>query len=523
MIMWGVTGVNEQERVKKFNCSNEHILKSAEERMAKRQGELCFKSCQGLHALRCSTCPQVAHVKCKFPSMGAKRTAMMLEWQCESCINMETDADMVLKWKQPKGRAAELAARATELAGQALAPNSHETYASGVQAVDDFVQRELDIDPGKMWEGLDDRGKTGEELVECEIQREEFWRTLGLMVAAASYPTADGKKKWRWTHSSLVTYFNGGVATRLADYGMRGDDSPTKHWRLKKVLKGLRRRQGDEGFETKQATAMDVELLTAMVEELMGGNVPDMLGKGGTMSHFERRQAAIVLLLEFGGLARRSEMAGLIMQKWRILDDPWRTWDRGNIHVQWSGANYRRSKTDQDSRGQHSVVPMVMLGFPLGKWMFAHREELLAMGLKPTERMFRHVLKPATTAWASGGDAINVMIKRVVKHTLGVERRHLVRPDVDTYTSHCLRRGGAQYLRDEGISRDLIKLAGRWRSDAVDEYLNGATLLTREVMADTFVRSWAERSNERQAERSNERQAERSNERQAERSNERQE
>ena len=49
------------------------------------------------------------------------------------------------------------------------------------------------------------------------------------------------------------------------------------------------------------------------------------------------------------------------------------------------------------------------------------------------------------------------------------------RPSADSYSSHSLRRGGAQFLRDAGVPRDLIKLMGRWKSDAVDVYMRSAS------------------------------------------------
>ena len=40
------------------------------------------------------------------------------------------------------------------------------------------------------------------------------------------------------------------------------------------------------------------------------------------------------------------------------------------------------------------------------------------------------------------------------------------------YSSHSLRRGGATYLASVGVSKELIKLMGDWKSDAVDKYIH---------------------------------------------------
>ncbi len=40
------------------------------------------------------------------------------------------------------------------------------------------------------------------------------------------------------------------------------------------------------------------------------------------------------------------------------------------------------------------------------------------------------------------------------------------------YSSHSFRRGGASFASQAGVPREVIKLIGDWRSDAVDAYLN---------------------------------------------------
>ena len=39
------------------------------------------------------------------------------------------------------------------------------------------------------------------------------------------------------------------------------------------------------------------------------------------------------------------------------------------------------------------------------------------------------------------------------------------------YSTHSLRRGGASYMSSAGVSKEMIKLVGDWRSDAVDQYI----------------------------------------------------
>ncbi len=39
------------------------------------------------------------------------------------------------------------------------------------------------------------------------------------------------------------------------------------------------------------------------------------------------------------------------------------------------------------------------------------------------------------------------------------------------YSSHGFRRGGALFMVTSGVSRDVVKIVGNWRSDAIDQYI----------------------------------------------------
>ena len=136
--------------------------------------------------------------------------------------------------------------------------------------------------------------------------------------------------------------------------------------------------------------------------------------------------------------------------------------------------------------GQESVLPEAVLGWPLAEWMEAHERQLEAWGLESKARFFRNVGNPKGAAWAENGEAVNRLLKRVVEQT--VKRHGLVRPTVGDYSSHSMRRGGAQYLRDQGVSREMIKIMGRWRSDAVDAYLDSMERKAMTAVSALFAR-----------------------------------
>ena len=198
------------------------------------------------------------------------------------------------------------------------------------------------------------------------------------------------------------------------------------------------------------------------------------------MPVFEARQAAIALLVGFAGLARRSEVAGLHRGRWRL--------EKGSVVIQWSGQGYQRAKGDQESKGQQSVVPAMVLGWPLAKWMEEQEAQLVAWKVDKKALFFRNATKPREAGWAASGEAVNRLLKRVVEQT--VARHELERLPAAGYTSHSLRRGGAQFLRDSGVTRELIMALGRWKSDAVVAYLDTVLQEVKSKVAGVFAGRW---------------------------------
>lgn len=97
-----------------------------------------------------------------------------------------------------------------------------------------------------------------------------------------------------------------------------------------------------------------------------------------------------------------------------------------------------------------------------------------------SEPFFRNAPNPVE-ALAPGGAAINMGLKHMINelHKDGYD------VEASSFSSHSLRRGGAQFLRDRGVPRDVIKVLGRWKSDAVDAYFK--------TLADGRVRGVAAR------------------------------
>jgi hypothetical protein len=430
--------------------------------------EICWQEMKRRETLQCKSCGGGVHVSCAFPGLGITRTVMHDDFVCEGCVEFEVLEEVVVG-ELRQGKAAALAKLAAELEADALASASHSSYSTAVNTFERFLFAELGVDPDRFWDALDRRRKKGSEARRVEQARSEVWRTLQMFVAWG----CGGRLKYK----TMVTYLAGGISRKMKAAKL-GSEEATSHWRVKRALQGWRRRLGDSGEgDGIKSAAVDGVWLEAMVAELLAGRVPDCKGKGGVMSVFEREQAALALIFGFSALARRSEVAGLQVCRVQLMGDL--------IRVQWSAEAYRRAKSDQESRGQESWIPRWVAGVDVQALFGRHIGRLKAAGvLSDTTSVFRNAAKPKKP-WAEGGEAANLMLKRVVEHTTKA-RPDVSRPAARAVSWHGLRRGGAQHMRDKGVPRDLIKLAGRWRSDAVDEYLASASRAARRSIAAAF-------------------------------------
>jgi hypothetical protein len=222
----------------------------------------------------------------------ARRSPLFSDFTCDECVEYELELGFdrlggTRAVSGEVGRLAHLSRLAQELEGMALGGGSHETYATGVAALERFLVDEMGVsDTARMWREMKVNGAAGRA---AEAERGEkvakFWRVLHLFVASSL---------GRWKYNTVVSYVDGGRAAKFRDLGVGVGDCPTKFWRVRRLLRGLKRRLGDEGELVKQAEAMDAELLGLMAEDLMAGRTSNVRGDG-VMGEFERRQATIVL------------------------------------------------------------------------------------------------------------------------------------------------------------------------------------------------------------------------------------
>ncbi|PNH10171.1 hypothetical protein TSOC_003112 [Tetrabaena socialis] len=168
----------------------------------------------------------------------------------------------------------------------------------------------------------------------------------------------------------------------------------------------------------------------------------------------------------FFGMLRRSELHALTLAD--VVAVP-----GGGVHVR-----IRRSKTDQLGRGAWVILAETSgSGVPIGRIVQRHLDFLGQRGFVGGSPLFPRVTTgPAVGAVAMAKGAFTAGLRGVFAR-LQIEFPNL-RMNLGLFSAHSLRRGGAIAAAEAGVSRELLKLHGRWRSDAVDAYLQ-ASLATR--------------------------------------------
>ena len=73
------------------------------------------------------------------------------------------------------------------------------------------------------------------------------------------------------------------------------------------------------------------------------------------------------------------------------------------------------------------------------------------------------------------------LVARLKTYLLALNQSHNMGTHVSMYAVHSLRRGGIIAAWVANLPRDMLKLHGRWRSDALDAYLEDHITLRLKV------------------------------------------
>lgn len=160
----------------------------------------------------------------------------------------------------------------------------------------------------------------------------------------------------------------------------------------------------------------------------------------------------------FLGLARRSELTAFKASDLRVYPE-----------AQQVEFHFRKSKTDPGGVGASVRVDARSVpGLDLCKLAVEYQCLLRAAGVGLDGPLFGWDAD-ARKPYACKGDGIVTRLRRLLEEA---GREAGTRVDTKAYAGHSLRRGGAQALRDAGVPREVIMAIGRWRSSAVDVYLD---------------------------------------------------
>jgi hypothetical protein len=119
-------------------------------------------------------------------------------------------------------------------------------------------------------------------------------------------------------------------------------------------------------------------------------------------------------------------------------------------------------------------------GVPIGK--------VVRRFLKAHSRAGSSVSNPLFPRWERAGPAFGHSMAKGVFTARLRELRQALQSEfpqlglwTELFSAHSLRRGGAIAMAESGGSKELIKLHGMWRSDAVEAYLQPSLVTRRSV------------------------------------------
>jgi hypothetical protein len=121
--------------------------------------------------------------------------------------------------------------------------------------------------------------------------------------------------------------------------------------------------------------------------------------------------------------------------------------------------NFKWSKTLQFGGREHKVPLLAFPGSPICP-VQAFKDMCQIVPFSPKGPLFK--VKKGES-WVP---VTYPQFQKKLKHVLAQ-----VGLEPAAYSSHGLRRGGASFMASCGVSKEVIKLVGDWRSDAVDKYV----------------------------------------------------
>lgn len=278
---------------------------------------------------------------------------------------------------------------------------------------------------------------------------EKFCGSLGVSVVPPDFTVL-----WLWLGelasmlkaATAVKYFRG-VCSLLVEMGF---PHPITTWPpLRRMITGVFKSSTIREV-VKPKLVLDPSLVSVLISYL-------------DLNDFFHLSFACAMLVGVCGLLRNGELAAPEVED-ILRVDHLSAAPGGNGYLLY----FRRTKTMRVGEGVHVLIAHPYVTRLLSKYLRI-RIKLIAK-LKETPTGFPFLVSSAVASpylfyTLDGRPLMRHLLRRDLVQLLTLAGR-----DVATYRSFSFRAGGASSLQQDGVSVDLIKYLGRWRSDAYEVY-----------------------------------------------------
>lgn len=303
--------------------------------------------------------------------------------------------------------------------------------------------------------------------------------TLGLPIQAAlpslpGQPIPEGMVMLFMAHARKI-YSGVTIQMTLSSMGdwhrSRGIDPDSLDWgRIKALSKQIALYEKQSGaYQAMPKAGMSPDLLKLILSHTHELHLQDATAFGMIYCRDE-----FAFILGFYGLLRRSEIIALKISDITIVDS-----SEAGTYVK---VRIRRSKTDQAGRGAEVIIADVSrhgvkIGARAKRWL-SRRSSMGALAESPLLPSWDYDAGKWSCEHLKDGQAFASRLKRYLE---AMKAKYGLTIDTKLYAMHSLRRGGVIAAWEAGVPRDLLKIHGRWRSEAVDAYLQAPITLRLKV------------------------------------------
>ena len=198
------------------------------------------------------------------------------------------------------------------------------------------------------------------------------------------------------------------------------------------IIKVHRQDRAREGWRPRRAKPVTLDVLRLLLARCDSGSLSG------------RRDAAI-LILGYGLMGRRSELAAVTIDQVTVSDE-------------WVTVFIPMSKTDTNAQGEDIDIPRAIApDIDAGAVVSSYLEGLAERGI--TEgRFLRSIDVWGNVGDSMGGDSVNEIVKRLAKEAKLT--------DAERMTAHGLRAGAPTDAAERGVPIPFIAEHGRWSKNS---------------------------------------------------------